>query len=95
MANYRYTAEIYDYGRDMFGNPTSHYTVWDHREGKIVARSGKRREQIGYTSEGVEHAIHALWTATGKWTTAKTLRGDRSGGSKTVGLKIQRVGVTS
>lgn len=78
MANHRHTAEIYNFHHDMYGNPTAHFTVWDHKTGKIVARTNKQRQQTGYDGSMAEGALYALQRATGKKFRIARTKGNRS-----------------
>lgn len=90
MANYRYTANIYDFGRDMYGNPTAHYQLFER--GRLIAESGKRREQIGYDGTSGEAALDKLQRITGRlFQTVKT-GGDRTGNHVRVAFKAVRPG---
>lgn len=80
-------AEIYDFGHDMNGNPTSHFTLW--RDGTVIHRT-KRRVQCGY---GSDRADGALWKAIA--VTAHDLKlisfeGDRSAGLITVTFGVNK-----
>jgi len=90
MANYRYTATVYDFGRDMYGNPTAHYQVRDHRTGKVVAETGKRRQQIGYDGTSAEGALDALQRATGESFDVVPLAGNRPGNWVKVAFRKRR-----
>ena len=50
-------AEIYDFGHDVYGNPTANFTLW--KDGEVIYKT-KRRRQTGYASD---HADGALWNA--------------------------------
>lgn len=80
--SYRYTGEIYNFSHDYCGNPTAHFTVWDHKTGKIIARTNKQRVQSGYDGSNAEGALYALQKATGK-----KLRIAHTKGNRTIGVK--------
>ena len=87
MANYKYTANVHSFGNDVNGNPISHFELWDHTAGDIVARTHKRRTQCGYSSERAEHVVHALYQITGLWYEPVVLRGSRSADRMRIGLR--------
>lgn len=63
MSNFRYTANIYDFGMDVNGNATAHWDLWDR--GVKVAQSGGRREQCGYNAQA-SGPEYWLWKTLGK-----------------------------
>ena len=78
MANHRFTAEIYNFGYDAYGNPTAHFTVWDHKTHKIVAQTNKQRKQTGYHDSWAKGAMYALQKNTGRKFRIARFKGNRS-----------------
>ena len=57
-------AEIYDFGHDQYGNPTSHFTLWE--DSNVLFRS-KRRVQCGYVDSRTDGAQAKIKKLTGKY----------------------------
>lgn len=91
MANYRYTASVFDFGRDMYGNSTAHWELWDHKYG-MVHTSGKRRQQTGYDGTHAEAVLCYLNKLTGRsYETVRIKRGgSRCGGLMRVAFRLKR-----
>ena len=87
-------AEIYDFSRDLNGNPTANFTLWLH--GKLLFVS-RRRVQTGYASS---YAAGALWKANklikGKAVNLEVVRyeGSRSEGALSVMFQTKRIAIT-
>lgn len=61
----RVSCEVFDYGRDVYGNPTAHHLIlWNNGKTGAEHESGsyrtKRREQIGYSANVSESALYDL-----------------------------------
>lgn len=83
---YRYTAEVYDFAHDIYGNPTSHFTLWDHSGefGRVMFKTS-RRQQTGYCDSYAEHALCKLRDLTGRDSTPVILSGSRH---DRIGLRV-------
>jgi hypothetical protein len=68
-------AEMYDFGHDMCGNPTSHFTIW--HQGKVLYRT-KRRQQCGYGSDRADGALVSARAYVGNHLNLKSYAGRRS-----------------
>jgi len=89
MSRYRYTAIVQDFERDMYGNPTAHFKVWDKKAGfSPICQSGSRREQSGYDGTGAEAALWKLEEVTGRRFKIIVLRHFAYSDAVEVGFKI-------
>ena len=85
MSNFKYTAEIFDFGMDVCGNCTARWIL--RERGKAIALSGKRREQCGYNaqSDGPEY-----WLSKNRPGTYRGIKNRSVCGGHTVNLKKVR-----
>ena len=88
MSNYKYRATIWKFGHDVYGNAIAHYELREN--GKVVARSGKRREQTGYETHHAGGPISHLWEMTGKVYETASASGSRSNDRIEVALRPKR-----
>lgn len=74
----RITADIYDFGSDINGNPTAHFTIW--QDGRAIYKS-KRRRQTGYIDGYSDGALVKARELTGLADLeVGSVRGDRGEG---------------
>jgi len=86
------SVEVFDYGRDVNGNPTARYSLfWDNGERGEAYKGGfytsKRREQVGYGDKVTGAALprlSELFPRT-RWSVSLDgIKGDRTGNSATL-----------
>lgn len=88
MANYKYTATIWNFGHDQNGNPIAHYVL--RERGKVIDQTNVRREQTGYSNTYSEGPEWALWRITDKDFETVLLSGGRASERINVAFKIKR-----
>ena len=88
MANYKYTATIWDFGHDMNGNPIAHYIL--RERSKVIGETNVRREQTGYSNTFSEAPEWALWRVDERDFETVLLSGSRSSGVVNVAFKLKR-----